>query len=405
MIKGTNLGRQWKGIGAKSIAFYTTDEEVDRWLAEHLPADYAPYYVVGADHLGRNATTRWEPFCYELAQFPKCRAEERSRYRYFLWSPALTPNLDLGHTYTLDEDFDAMCQLNGLVWLWHGCKLAGANRVGYEASRLIVVGGARNLLTGEEYHYLEYVQIFNSLQKEIRKALRYSTIETYTDGTEWEDTRRELWTLAAVRAYEEGRPYFHRPGRLLEEQPRRQRKPAAVRKRRSLKATWQYLRDQGYEMPENEAGQPLILDHMPNYDDEELGLQFFEEGLEEAEFAHLTMQRTFFGHSKIERVSFRDTDLHESRLCWNDWLECDFKEADLTGADLRGSRYVACSFVRANLTGADLRRSGFEQCDFTDAKMQGTRLTVEQGERLPLTEAQRGEIAWTEDEGPEPPGG
>ena len=52
-------------------------------------------------------------------------------------------------------------------------------------------------------------------------------------------------------------------------------------------------------------------------------------------FAQLSLQRTFFGRSLIQRVSFAGTDLSESDLCWNDFEEVGFAHASLQGTDLR----------------------------------------------------------------------
>jgi uncharacterized protein YjbI with pentapeptide repeats len=103
-------------------------------------------------------------------------------------------------------------------------------------------------------------------------------------------------------------------------------------------------------------------------------------------------------------VSFRNSDLNQSCMCWNDFIDCDFTDADLTCSDLRASIFRGCKFVRCNLTGADLRRSSFEHCDFTDADLTGARAQGEQDD-LDLSDDQIGEIDWCDDEGPEPKGG
>jgi uncharacterized protein YjbI with pentapeptide repeats len=175
--------------------------------------------------------------------------------------------------------------------------------------------------------------------------------------------------------------------------------------RLSPQATWDYLTAQGYDAPVDETGQPFVPDHPPNHDDTELGFSFFRTLLEDERLENLTIPRTFFGRSEFQRVSFRNSDLTESRMCWNDWVECDFTDAMLQRADLRSSEYVRCRFVRADLRDADLRHSGFEACDFTDARLHGAKLTRWQGANLVLTAAQQAEIEWHMEDGPEPPGG
>lgn len=132
-----------------------------------------------------------------------------------------------------------------------------------------------------------------------------------------------------------------------------------------------------------------------------------EDDVEVAEhaLANLTLPRTFFGKSEISFISFQNTDLTESTLCWNDFIEVDFTDADLSGADLRASIFRTVCFVRADLRNADLRHSTFEECDFTDADMTGAKLTRERAESIHLSELQQAAIDWQAGEGDEPLGG
>lgn len=153
---------------------------------------------------------------------------------------------------------------------------------------------------------------------------------------------------------------------------------------------------------------PPIPDHRPQCDDEEpLGMRFFRTwvGFGESNLENLTLPRTFFGRSQIGPVSFKNTDLSESTLCWNDFNGVNFTDADLSGCDLRASIFSEVDFVRTNLRNADLRRSSFEACDFTDADMRGAELTREQGEQIHLSDQQQSVIDWQESDGDEPPGG
>jgi uncharacterized protein YjbI with pentapeptide repeats len=118
----------------------------------------------------------------------------------------------------------------------------------------------------------------------------------------------------------------------------------------------------------------------------------------------LYLPRTFFGRSEINRVSFRNTDLHESNLCWNDFLGTDFTNADLARSDMRSSLFKQVIFVDANLDGADLRESSFIDCNFEGATMRGVALTREQRPTMHLSKAQKLAVCWHEDNGPEPDG-
>jgi uncharacterized protein YjbI with pentapeptide repeats len=164
------------------------------------------------------------------------------------------------------------------------------------------------------------------------------------------------------------------------------------------------LRELGLLADDDHAPMPKRL---PRYDDAEpLGVNVFRTRLAgPLDLSDLSLPRTFFGRSEINGVSFRNSDLHESNLCWNDLVEVDFTEADLRHSDMRSSLFNGVRFVAANLENADLRRSSFVDCIFEGAIMRGTALTHQQAERLRLSKTQRDEIAWHEDDGPEPEGG
>ena len=174
--------------------------------------------------------------------------------------------------------------------------------------------------------------------------------------------------------------------------------------RKSLEETWAYLEAKGEDPPRRLDGQPFVPEAMPSHDDDELGLSFFKSRLRAADYSNLTLPRTFFGRSEVIRVSFASCDLSGSRMCWNDFEDCDFSGADLTGSDLRASLFKRCRFAGAILRDVDLRQSSFEDCDFSEAEMQGA---VSQKDRLAthLSLEQREVMIWTSNEGPVPPGG
>ena len=179
--------------------------------------------------------------------------------------------------------------------------------------------------------------------------------------------------------------------------------------RKSVDKTWRFLKAEGLEMPRAANGGPYIPSQMPSYDDPEpLGFSFFREGWEDARFDELALPRTYFGRSLLERVSFRDTDLSESRMCWNDFIDCDFSSADLRRCDLRASLFRRCVFRNADLSEADLRRSSFEACIFDHAKMRGAiahRPSAAEDLVPLLVKPQLDEIRWVPEAGEEPPGG
>ena len=179
-----------------------------------------------------------------------------------------------------------------------------------------------------------------------------------------------------------------------------------VNTRRSLEDTWRVFEAEGAKLPRRPDGRPFVPDVMPNYDDEErLGFSYFRSGLEDEDLGNLTLPRTFFGRSGFIRVNFTNTDLSESRMCWNDFDDCDFSGANLSGYDMRASLFT-CKFAGAVLRGADLRRSTFQECDFTGAGCPArslARLAPVRAANL-FSEEQRTVVSggrW----GPEPPGG
>ena len=186
--------------------------------------------------------------------------------------------------------------------------------------------------------------------------------------------------------------------------------------RLSYEESCRLLQRLGYSDVGAEGVIPPIPDHRPQIDDDPLGVTFFrtfvgqdieqgDDDVRHRNLENLTLPRTFFGRSYIQHVSFKNTDLSESTLCWNDFTEVNFTDADLSECDLRASSFSEIDFVQTNLRNADLRRSSFEACDFTDADMRGAKLTREQAEQILLSDQQQQEIDWQESDGEEPPGG
>ena len=149
---------------------------------------------------------------------------------------------------------------------------------------------------------------------------------------------------------------------------------------------------------------PPMPPRHPGYDDEELAVRFFRTQVS-GDFSDMTLPRTFFGRSEIAAASFRNTDLSQSTLCWNDFLGVDFSDASLRGNDLRGSIFSGVKFVGCDLRDADLRLSRFDDCDFTDADLRGAKFTRPQAARLNLSLRQQESVAWQTTDGEQPGGG
>ncbi|MBS1997971.1 MAG: pentapeptide repeat-containing protein [Cyanobacteria bacterium SZAS LIN-2] len=115
----------------------------------------------------------------------------------------------------------------------------------------------------------------------------------------------------------------------------------------------------------------------------------------------------------MKGVTFKNSDLSQSRMCWNDFINCDFTEADLSGCDMRASNFENCNFTGANLTEADLRRSHITNCNFTGAILtEALALPAAHREHRNggsieplLTAEQSATVGWIDLAGEEPPGG
>lgn len=160
-----------------------------------------------------------------------------------------------------------------------------------------------------------------------------------------------------------------------------------------------------------DAADPLPLpSSTPRTDDDPpFGVRFFRtrvDGADGVQLSGLTLPRAWILRSHVGPVSFANTDLSESSLCWNDFDDVDLTDADLSRADLRASTFTRVRFVRAMLAGADLRHATFIDCDFDGADCRGAKLgRRELGGRPTLAREQLASINWRPDAGPLPDGG
>lgn len=172
----------------------------------------------------------------------------------------------------------------------------------------------------------------------------------------------------------------------------------------SYEQSLQILRERGIIGGKESPPQPSM---MPQPEDAEpSGLRFFRTGFEaDADLSGISIARTFFGKSEIANVSFRKSDLAESNLRWNDFIDVDFRETCLAQADLRASEFLRVRFDNADLSRADLRYSNYEDCTFERANLNGAKLAEDQKEELRLDEDQIRQISWQPGHGAEPSGG
>jgi hypothetical protein len=195
----------------------------------------------------------------------------------------------------------------------------------------------------------------------------------------------------------------------LQLQPAPRKAKPMVTARRTLAKTWQHLEKEGDDMPRDAKGKPFVPPQMPRYDDDELGFSFFRTRADEADYSHCTLPRTYVGRSEFNGVNFHDTDLSASRMCWDDFFDCDFSKADLSGCDMRASNFVRCKFDGADLRRADLRMSSFEGSSFKGANLKGAVMDNDSAADWAadehLSKTQIAAIVWHDEPGEEPDGG
>jgi BTB/POZ domain-containing protein KCTD9 len=151
----------------------------------------------------------------------------------------------------------------------------------------------------------------------------------------------------------------------------------------------------------------VIPKRMPQYDDDAIdGFSIFRMGLEgTVDLSNLTLPRTYIGRSELNGVSFRNSDINESNMCWNDFISSDFEFAKLDSSDMRATNFSNCNFTHCSLKQADLRHSSFSDCRFVNANLNGAIITKSQLTELGLTKEQMISIDLRADAGPEPEGG
>jgi hypothetical protein len=202
---------QWCRVGrGKELQFFATDSEVQEWLLRCLPSANRPYSLVGEDLIPfdkRHYAPK--PFRFELSEFPQCvyRSTGDTRFNFWIHSDRLTPGLRLDQRASPG----AICSLNGLLLLQHGSCLDGRR----DASRIAIVDRVQHAITGETRHYYDYLVVFKHLRKIIRRALIYSSMQTFADGHIEEDTSLQLMTDGAVRSHHAGFRFTNEPGRRI----------------------------------------------------------------------------------------------------------------------------------------------------------------------------------------------
>jgi hypothetical protein len=199
---------RWQRMGrGRTLQFFATDDEVQSWLSS-LPERYEPYLLMGVDKVRAGSNYVDLPFHCRIEEFLECsKAGDGNRWEFWILSEAITPGLVALHQGRLG----VLYSYSGLVRLVHGLTLRDCR----DASSIGIVDKVINLDTGEVRQHAEYLEIFNTLRKTIKKDLRYSAIGHFPDGSQHEDTSLRLFTEGAVRAHEAGMLFTRTPGRPL----------------------------------------------------------------------------------------------------------------------------------------------------------------------------------------------
>lgn len=196
---------EWIRVGRGSeLQFFALDDELDRWIAEGLPREFAPYCLLASDMV-EVEHRRYEErlsLCETLSVAHSREGTERSNF--WIASQHLSP--DLPDSFRSPRD----CSINGLI-LVQQWQTRGARDIG----RIAVTPKIRQILSGNIVEHKEYVKIFRALAKRIKADLKYATI--VGEGNKaFEDRNLALMTAAAAEASTLGRVRFtRRPGRAI----------------------------------------------------------------------------------------------------------------------------------------------------------------------------------------------
>src|SRR5262249_7654861 len=160
----------------------------------------------------------------------------------------------------------------------------------------------------------------------------------------WRRERRQKasWPASARRSSPRGAS-GRRCNRFTSIQMARKRKPTADSPkkksaksgpRRSLEESLASLAEgDEYGPKKNADGTFSLADHHAGVEregDHQGDISFFRTGWKDTDLSNLTLPRRYINRSSFEGVSFVNSDLNQSFMCWNDFIKCDFTDADLT---------------------------------------------------------------------------
>lgn len=192
--------QDWFKAGGRELQFFALDEEVDRWLAEGLPKEYWPYELLTFDlvQVERRKYRERRMRCEDLSV---SRYRQEGRDSLWLISRRLSPRL------LASVNTSAECSLSGLISIQPGVGL----RSGLQSSRISIVSRVWHKTTGEISEHGDYLKIFRTLSRRIKKDLTHATV--LGEGEKAIVLRNPAMTTAAREAALAGRVQFqYRPG-------------------------------------------------------------------------------------------------------------------------------------------------------------------------------------------------
>jgi hypothetical protein len=190
--EGIRSTREWRRVG-RGLQFFALDDEIVEFLAA-LPQQEGPCRLLGTHKVKVGA--RYEERTVELPAEQLSDAVCSGIWQFWLLSKTALPEL----SSCGEAEADAVRSLNGLILLQHGINRKGKR----EASRVAIVDCVQHSGTGHVVCHDAQLRTFEILERRIRQSLCFSTIRTFADGHEEEDSRLQLMTKKAAERAREG---------------------------------------------------------------------------------------------------------------------------------------------------------------------------------------------------------
>jgi hypothetical protein len=205
----------------RDFQFVATDNEVQQWLEDFLPAEYAPYKLIGriVERVEKKKYVRKWPV-FEFAEFEQTVKTHRCHW-FWIWSMLVSP--EMTDVIELKEgDHEPPFGAYGLLSLDHASLHTSGKTL---ESHIGLVNKLANRFTGELITHESYEKVFRTLKRKIKQLLKYSTFHHGRDPVDksgrrlvlgpHEDRNLVLATEGAFREAVAGKEYWCVPANLL----------------------------------------------------------------------------------------------------------------------------------------------------------------------------------------------